>query len=33
VTIKNFLRRKEMWSLVDEGITPLILGTGPMSKA
>ena len=31
--MESFLRSKELWSLVDEGIPPLAIGTAPTSEA
>ena len=33
MTMENFLRSKEMWSLVDEGIPIPAIGTTPASEA
>lgn len=33
MTMENFLRSKELWSLVDEGIPAPAIGTAPTSEA
>ena len=33
MTMENFLRSKEIWSLVDEGILIPIIGIAPASEA
>ena len=33
MTMENFLRSKEMWSLLDEGVPIPAIGTTPMSEA
>jgi len=33
MTIENFLRNKELWSLVEDGIPTLVLSTSPGGEA